>query len=346
MVALKAQGVDGWLAKPDPTQRTVLLHGPDAGLVSERAAALAKLVAGADDPLAVVQLTADEAAADPHRVAEEAHAVSMFGGTRVVRIAGTTQRNLARAVEPLLLTPPADAWIVIEAGDLKPTHALRKQIEKSPAAVALPCYADPGATLDRLIAEETRRFGLSIEQDAHAFLRDHLGADRLASRNEVQKLCLHAAQDGTITLAHVEAVVSDVSPTELDALTDSVWLGDLDGMEAGVEGLATAGTTEQSIVLAMQRHGLMLHGARIAMDTNRSAARQVVGTLRPPVHFRRRDLVVRSLEIWTGDRLRAALGRIGRTLLDMRRQAVVERELLTTLLLALTMEARAAARRR
>ncbi|HYD69016.1 MAG TPA: DNA polymerase III subunit delta, partial [Azospirillum sp.] len=41
---LQGKAVDAFLRNPDPKVRAVLLYGPDAGLVRDRAAALGKLV--------------------------------------------------------------------------------------------------------------------------------------------------------------------------------------------------------------------------------------------------------------------------------------------------------------
>ena len=40
MVALRGREIDAFLARPDPGRPIVLLYGPDAGLVRERADAL------------------------------------------------------------------------------------------------------------------------------------------------------------------------------------------------------------------------------------------------------------------------------------------------------------------
>src|SRR5665213_2692260 len=48
MVALRGREIDAYLARPDPGRPIVLLYGPDAGLVRERADAL--LATAVDDP--------------------------------------------------------------------------------------------------------------------------------------------------------------------------------------------------------------------------------------------------------------------------------------------------------
>ena len=191
MAQIKANGVDAYVKRPDPRHKLVLIYGPDTGLVSERAAALAK-ASGADlnDPFSTIRMASDDVAADPSRLADEAHTVSMFGGTRLIWLSGHTARNLVNSVQPLLDLPPEDALVLIEAGDLKKSAPLRTRIEKSDHAVALPCFQDQEQAIDQIISEEMQQAGLNIPNDTRMLLKSHLGGDRMASRGEVKKLAL------------------------------------------------------------------------------------------------------------------------------------------------------------
>src|SRR6202008_2868890 len=83
MVALRGKDIDNFLARPDPGRPIILLYGPDAGLVRERADALLKsAVDDPEDPFSLVKLDGDELAAEPSRLVDEAMTVPMFGGRR------------------------------------------------------------------------------------------------------------------------------------------------------------------------------------------------------------------------------------------------------------------------
>ena len=57
MVALRGREIDAYLARPDPSRPIILLYGPDAGLVRERAEALlASAVDDPSDPFSLVRL--------------------------------------------------------------------------------------------------------------------------------------------------------------------------------------------------------------------------------------------------------------------------------------------------
>ena len=70
-----------------PTASCVLVYGPDQGLVGERAQAMMDGVLGPDpDPFRLAEPTAAALAADPALLMDEACAMSLTGGRRVVRV--------------------------------------------------------------------------------------------------------------------------------------------------------------------------------------------------------------------------------------------------------------------
>src|SRR5215472_7547533 len=190
MVAVKAAQVDSFVARPNPAQPIVLIYGPDAGLVRERAEALIRTaVDNPNDPFSLARLEGDELAGEPTRLVEEANTIPLFGGRRAVWVKAGA-RNFAPAVEALVAAPAPDCRVVIEAGDLKRNAPLRVICERAKSAIALPCYVDTERDLVRLIDDEMRDAGLAISPQARAALIPLLGGDRLASRQEIRKLAL------------------------------------------------------------------------------------------------------------------------------------------------------------
>src|SRR3981189_1625799 len=69
MVALRGREIDAFLARPDAGRPIILLYGPDAGLVRERAdALLAPAVDPPNDPFSLVRLAGDHVAAETSRL--------------------------------------------------------------------------------------------------------------------------------------------------------------------------------------------------------------------------------------------------------------------------------------
>src|ERR1700759_5153593 len=209
MVALRGRDIDVFLNRPDPARPIILLYGPDAGLVRERADALvASAVDDPADPFSLVRLDGDELPAEPARLVEEAMTIPMFGGRRAIRVRAGA-RNFASGVETLAGMPLKDCRIVIEAGELRPESPLRKACERAKTAVAIGCYPDTERDLARLIDDEMKASSLRIAPDARASLAALLGGDRQASRGELRKLALYAHGTGGGTLDAVMAVGAD-----------------------------------------------------------------------------------------------------------------------------------------
>jgi DNA polymerase-3 subunit delta len=326
LVQIKPADADRFLAKPDPAIRVILIYGDDDGLVAERVANFVRAVTGkSDDPFAVVRLESSEVADDPARLADEAHAVPLFGGgggrVIIVRLAGP--RPIITAVEAILAAPPVDSWVVIAAGEQRKTSALRKLCESHKGAAAIACYADSARDLDRIIDEETRAAALMITPEARAALRELLGADRMVSRAEVTKLCLYAAGEAAISLDHIRAVIGDAAAFATEEVANAAAAGDAAALDRAYRRLLAAGTSASSIVGAVVRHFNSLQKARAAVEAG--ASTESVAQ-RAGFFYARRDAFVRALDGWKPAAIDAALSRLDQALFDSRLHRGIENE--------------------
>ncbi|MBN8997866.1 MAG: DNA polymerase III subunit delta, partial [Rhizobiales bacterium] len=271
MVAIRPQDADRFLARPDPAIRVVLLYGSDDGLVAERGAAFARTVlAGGDDGFGLVRLDSAEIASDPPRLADEANAVSLFGGQRVIRVRIAGNRPIQNAVEALLRSPPRDSWVVLEAGEIRRGTGLRKLCEAAPNAAAIGCYGDDSAAIDRLIDGELSAFRLS--PDARALLRGLLGADRLASRSELVKLALYAGGKAEIEGADIRAVIGDGGAFAAEEAADAAASGDAAALDRQYRRLLASGTQPYTVAAAALRLFHQLHRVRAAIEAGQPPA--------------------------------------------------------------------------
>jgi DNA polymerase-3 subunit delta len=319
MVALKAAEIDKFVARPDATRPVVLIFGADAGLVRERAEKIVRAsVDNPDDPFSLVRLEGDDLSSDAGRLVDEANTIPLFGGRRAVWVKAGG-RNIAPAVEALLVSPPMDCRVVIEAGDLKRGAPLRNLCERAKSAVAIPCYVDGEREIARLIDEEMQAASLSITSDARAALMPLLGGDRQGSRNEIRKLALYAHGTGQVALEDVVAVVSEASALALDGTIDAMFAGRISETENQFSKARAAGTTSGSIMSAAMRQLSSLHKMSLTIEDGRSVG-QVVESVQPPVHFRRKPLFEAALKVWTAERLVRVMGLLAEAALEVRRQ--------------------------
>jgi DNA polymerase III subunit delta len=332
MTAVKAGEVEGALKRPGPHIVSVLFYGPDTGLVAERAKAAAeRAVDDPADPFQLVRLDGDAVANDPARLADEAGTIGLFGARRAIWVKPTS-RNIAPAVAPILEMPLQDTLVVLEAGDLAKSSPLRTLCERSPKALAMPCYGDAGKELGAVVDEALRVAGLSITRDAREALLASLGGDRLATRSEVAKLVLYVHGRGGVTLDDVDAVMSDVSSLAMDAVVDAAFSGDRARLDQAHARLIAEGISPSVLLGAALRHAMSLLSAREDMAAGRSLD-DAWRSFR--LHFRREAAIKQQLQRWTTPMLRGAVSALQEAVLESRRRAEVAEAVAGTTLLTI-----------
>jgi DNA polymerase III subunit delta len=340
MVAFKAADVEGFLARPDPNKPIVLVFGPDAGLVRERAAALVRAsVDDPGDPFGLALLEGDRLAETPERLVEEAHTVPLLGGRRAVLVKAGS-RNFSAAVERLLGAPPgSNCRVIIEAGDLRRGTPLRTLCERAPAAAALPCYPDSARDLGRLIDAEMRRAGMAITPSARALLISLIGGDRSASRSELEKLTLYALGEASIDVPDVMAVVADATLAAMESLIDAAFAGAANDVESHFGKVQSSGVSASAIAAACIRSAAALHLWRLAVESGTSID-DLVRRTTPAIHFSRVKAVGAALEMWTSSRLERLIGQLGDTSLQVRKCSKLAYPIVHRALISIALAAR------
>lgn len=301
-----AAAADRFVEQPAPRIVAVLLYGPDRGLVQERAEKLARSVVDTlDDPFRVVDLSATVFTGDPARLSDEAAAQSLTGGRRVVRVRGAGN-DLAPIIETLLDNFVGDALIIVEAGELSPKAKLRSLFETNPAAASIACYQDEDMVLDAVIRDTLGRHGLNVSAGALDYMSARLGTDRKVTRRELEKLALYMGNRTEVTEDDAIACVGDSAEMDLDDLTDAAAGGDHAAAARALARLALDGVNPIAILRGLQRHFQKLHLAStmVAGGTPIDAA---VGSVRPPIFFKRRPAFGRQVRSWPPRLIETAL---------------------------------------
>ena len=329
--------IQQFLESPAPGVRAVLLYGPDAGLVRERADGLVRGVAGdLGDPFRVTELSPDEIAKEPARLFDEAAAIAMTGGRRAVRLRGPGD-GLSDLLSRFLDDPPGDGLVVLEAGDLPPRSRLRKLFEAADRAAALPCYRDEGRDLEALIEDMARKAGYRMSREARAYLTVNLGGDRLLTRREMEKLLLYmgplgdsdptdggprgpgdpgdpgdgavTGQNREITLAHAQACVGDSAERTLDDLVFALGDRNLSEIERTLTRVFQEGVSWVTPLRAAARHFERLHRVAGALSDG-TKVESAMARLRPPVFWKFRTRFQHQVHGWSPEQLTAALSRL------------------------------------
>ena len=314
---LPAARIAAFLQRPDHAIRAVLLYGPDTGLVRERADTLARTVCSdLRDPFRVADLTGSALAADPARLADEAAQMSLIGGRRVIRVHDAADR-LAGLFAGFLTTAPGDGFIVVEAGDLPGSSALRRVFDTSPRAAAIGCYLDTPRDRAAVIRDTLRAHRITASGEATQYLIERLGADRLLTRAELEKLALYAGEGGHVELDDARLSIGDSAALETDDAVMAAVEGDATRLDRVLDRVFQEGESPVTVVRAMLRHLHRLHVLAARLASGATVA-EVVRTARPPIFYRQEDNFKRQLALWSEVGLRAQLDRIAQAELHMK----------------------------
>lgn len=330
---LKGAEIARYLARPDPTRPALLIYGQDAMRVAlkrvEAVAALAGPDAQAD--MRLVRLDGADLRKDGAALLDEIKAIGFFPGQRVVLVEDAADAAAPAIAAAIGAWAHGDAVIVVTAGALARSSALRKLFEPHPAAVCAPVYDDPPA--EEEIARWLSDAGLRAVPPAA--MRDLSALARALDpgdfRQLVEKIGLYKYGDDTpLTPDEIAALAPASVEADVDQLIAAAADGEAAALGPLMRRIETQGIAPVTICIAAMRHFRALHLA--ASDPG--GAQAGLGRVRPPVFGPRRDRMARQAQHWGMRALEDAVHQLIETDLTLRSSsrapamAVVERALI------------------
>jgi DNA polymerase III subunit delta len=295
MSNLKSGDFERFLQTGLSKTRLVLVYGPDEGLVRTRISRLSQALLGKQaDDLSLADLEADTLNADPARLMDEANAISMFGGERVilVRHAG----KLAKPIWQAAFTASGlGTTILFHGDDLAKTSPLRNAAEAANHCVCIPCYpASLDETMDRVEAR-CKAAGLSLTPVARSYLASLLGADFALSEQEIDKVLLYCTGNLTIDLEDIEAVISDTSETGGSEPVDLAFEGAMEEIESIALRTFREGTSPAGVLTIALNHAFLLQRLVLAHESGNldSVIRQ------ERIFFKRQARIRKQAQSWS-----------------------------------------------
>ncbi|OOL18973.1 DNA polymerase III subunit delta [Bombella intestini] len=289
---ITAQAVRQTLKKAG-SWRVILLHGDDGGLIRERAKeAVQTVLDDLDDPFRLARLEEEE----QDRLGEEALALSLTGGRRVVWLRGA-QDGIVGTLKSVL-EHESDTLIVLEGQGLGARSKLRQFAEKAKNVASIGCYPEEGHSLSRTVVDLLAEDKIRMDRDGMAWLLGHLGNDRALVRSEVEKLRLYGEPGGTLSVEDVQACVGDSGQASLDDAVYAALAGNRLEADRAFERAMGDGATSVaftrvtlSVLERFQQAFLLVQ--------NGQSRQEAMGMLKPPVFFRRKDAFLAGMRRWS-----------------------------------------------
>ncbi|HET9356370.1 MAG TPA: DNA polymerase III subunit delta [Sphingomicrobium sp.] len=299
MILKRSAEIGPAVDRPEPERRFYLFHGPDeAGSRALGARLLAAL--GADK----FALPAAAVREDPASLPDEAGAMALFGGPRVIWIEPAGE-DIAEGVAALLAAPAVESVVVAIAGALKKGGALLKLVESHRAALGFASYAPEGRDAVRMVIALGRGEGLTIDPALAERIADETGGNQAIAAGEVAKYALYldCSPDRPRPLTdEVVDLLGCGSEGDSQRLGDLAFDGDMAALLEEIERSGLAAKDGVAVLRALQRRLLTVIPLRARMAAGESASGVMTSAGRA-IFWKDQELVKRLLRIWPPERL-------------------------------------------
>ncbi len=331
--------ISAFLRQPPAEIRAALLHGTDAGLITERRKTLALLyTTDPDDVFSVTRLDGDQLVRDPSLVADAAASIAMFSDVRLIMVRGRGS-DLLESCKLALASDLSASFVLVEAYDTTTRHALVKLFERADNAAAIGCYEDSDADIATLVRQIMTRDQITIAEDAIRLITSRLGSNRMVSRMEIEKLALFAGQGRSLSLDDVSLALGDSATLTITDIASAAADGDSNALN---QALTKAWHEDMSAVMVLrgcQGYFRQIKIAALAM-ANGATATAAIRILRPPVHFKLRGKMTSHVKFWRDVYGGEALNRLQDAELAIKSGCLDERVICSQCLLGLSLRAK------
>lgn len=295
------------LDRPDPSIRFYLFYGPDEA--GSRALA-ERLLKGLEAEKSA--MLAQEVKGDPARLADEAGAISLFGGRRAIWIEPAGD-EIVEGAEALLELPASENPVIAVAGSLRKTSSLLKLAEVHSRALSHISYVPEGRELERLVMDLARDVGLRVSPDTARRIAEASAGNQAIAFQELEKFALYldASAEGLRDLDPdtVDLLGADSAEADLMRLGDLALSGRMDALLDELARLPHGGSEPIPVLRALQRRLLMLAPLRARVERGESPD-GVMTSMGKALFWKDKSLIQRLLSTWSSERLAEAASRV------------------------------------
>jgi DNA polymerase-3 subunit delta len=300
--------------EPSPRIRFYLFHGTDEAESSALGDRLVASLKASKLPMSPSSLRND-----PALLADEASAIDMFGGAKVIWLQPAGE-EIVSAVDALLSAPASESPVVAIAGRLSKTSGLLKLAESHELALAHISYQLEARDAEKVVLELARVEGLRMQATVAARVAESCSNDRRMIAQELCKLALFldATPNSPKDLdgRALDEVGADMSGDFL-GIADLALAGDVRGLGEALAKGDAGGRDAIPIIRSLQRRLLMLVPIRSRIDSGESYS-AVLTSMGKALFWKDKPLIERMLGLWDS----AGLGRVAE------RSGLLERRLM------------------
>ena len=187
-----------------------LVFGPETSVVNYRFDLIAKKIApDSSDPFLVSNLSKERLVEDKGILADEFFSLSMLGGRKLILVKDVdTACGAALKIlfEDSEFAKKSENFILIQAGDLDKSSALRKLCEENSNFAAIACYEDDERVIKKFIENELISRQVKSNSQAINMLVEKFGKNRQIILGELEKIILYLGEEKNLTVDAISKI--------------------------------------------------------------------------------------------------------------------------------------------
>ncbi len=268
----------------------LLIYGQDSGAVSSCFKKIeSTILPNPDDPFLSAKLDSNSIDQEPTIIFDELSAISFGGGRRLVTIKNAEGKDTAEAIITTLeqITPDIEknSFLLITAGELPATSALRKFFEAGKNTATLAYYLDDERSLSGKASKLLRDKNIIAENGVSDLLAKLCQGDSMILVNEVEKLSLYLGDRKNLNVEDVILATGNSSETDLQDICNAVFAGNREEVYRAFLKGGETGVVPIAIIRSLQKY---LEKIEYSYEQIRSGKSEelAVSSVRPPIFFK------------------------------------------------------------
>jgi DNA polymerase III subunit delta len=293
MSAVKPDGFVRQLKAEPRRYHGILVFGPNWDLVQRIKSETLSSLTAVDPLVEVVRLATADIDDNPGKILEELQALSLFGSSKIVTVEAASASVYKECVSATTVGW-SGAMLLVTAGDLKKTVAMRKEFEASPELAAVCCYEQTSDELAAVVVAKLAAEGLQCSRDVAGLIVEAVAGNAALLDSELDKIVAYCRGQDSVTLGDTEAVCAINRSSPLDAVIDGSFAGQTDLALASLRNLRNDGVAASSILVTLTNHFVMLMQMHAACGDRR--ADTIIKEWRPPVFWKRQPAIADQVQ--------------------------------------------------
>lgn len=267
-----------------------LVYGPNSGGVEEVFQKISKkIVPDLNDPFLVSNIDANQIFENDTIIYDEAISIPFMGGKKIVIVKGAEGKDVTSKVISSIENLPADnhqnCFILITAGELTTSSALRKFFEKGKNLAAIACYEEDSKSMTDKISSFFIENKMKSSFEVVKYISENIRGDSKILSNFLDKCLLYLGENNELKIENVNQILGYEAENKIQDIIDAFLNRKNSELEFKIRQLQEENISEIAVIRSLSKYLEKIYFCLEQVSTGKNVD-EAVRSLRPPVFFK------------------------------------------------------------